>query len=93
MLGKHRGTDLRKESKEKMQTLNLAIFWETFKVYFLSVNQKPVLTISREIYIPVNWHELRGTEMLKQSYYDQCWSAEHPQLSLNSPWYTVDSRD
>ena len=47
------------------QTLNLAIFWETFKEYFPSVNQKPVLAISREIYIPANWHQLRRTEMLK----------------------------
>lgn len=47
------------------QTLNLAIFWETFKEYFPSVNQKPVLAISREIYIPANWHQLKSTDMLK----------------------------
>lgn len=47
------------------QTLNLAIFWETFKEFSLLVKQKPALAISREIYIPENWHQLRRTEMLK----------------------------
>lgn len=47
------------------QTLNLAILWETSSDYFPSFNQKSVLAISREIYIPANWHQPRNTEMLK----------------------------
>lgn len=47
------------------QPLNLTIFCESLKEYFPSVNQKPVLAISGEIYIPANWHQLSSTDMLK----------------------------
>lgn len=59
------GEHLWKKMQVLHQTLNMATFWETFKEYFPSVNQKPVLAISREIYIPANWHQLSSTKMLK----------------------------
>lgn len=48
------------------QTLNLAIFCETFQKISPVVKQKPVLAICRGIYIPADWHKVR-TEMLKYS--------------------------
>jgi len=53
------------------QTLNLAVFWE---IKYISLQWLKNLFLQSAIYIPANWHQLRSTEMLKQSYFHQCWS-------------------